>query len=113
MELENSLLRNSVRVIYKEDMTMIKTTKGKIKLKGKLCDILADYSVITKNLIEALVENGATREDAVKDVAKAHRLGSLTEQEFIDENMEHVRKILMDVVSKMSDEKEDGGEADE
>ena len=113
MEQENSLLMNLVRVICKEDMTMIKTKKGRVKLRGTIGEIFADYAVITKSVIKMLVGDGIAREDAVKDVSEAHRIGTLTDEEFIDEQMESVKKAMMDIVAKMSDEKEDGGEADE
>ena len=92
---------------------MIRTRKGKTKVKGKINEILADYAVITRSVIEMLVGCGFTREDAKREVAEAHRMGGLTEQEFIDEQMETVRETMMNIVAKMSDKNEDGGEADE
>ena len=92
---------------------MIKTNKGKTTAKGMVVELMADYTTITKALIGAIEEDGATREEAVGMVAEAHKLGTLTREEFDELNRELAKKILMGIVANLGGDDEDGGEADE
>ena len=92
---------------------MIKANKRRTVAKGSGMELMKDYANITRSLIDAIVESGASREAALKMVAEAHRVGTLTEQEACEEAAEIVRKRLMESANALGKDNEDGGEADE
>lgn len=86
---------------------MIKSKDGKGTIKGRPTTLLADYSSITKGLVEALVQNGVTEEEAREMVRYAHRIGLMTDEEIKKEVVEKTRMFLKDLVDKMNKECEE------
>lgn len=74
---------------------MIKAKKGNIKFNGLSVELMAEYTGITRGLIQALIEKrGCTREEAVEAVAEAHRIGSMTKEEINKELSEKLWNVL-------------------
>ena len=73
---------------------MIKVKDNKVTVKGLAPDLLADYTLITRSLVDALQRTNLTKEDAEKMVAEAHRIGCMTEEELDLELKEKLWKIL-------------------
>lgn len=88
---------------------MIKAKKGKVVCKGCMSDCLTEYMFITRAIIEILEEDGCPRERAVKAVAEAHRVGTLTKQEIDEELKAKVAKNMMDIATRMCGNSEEGG----
>ena len=59
---------------------MLKTKNGKTKMKGFIPDLLADYSMLTKNMM-SMLEKQVGREKAVKILDGAYENGKMTERE--------------------------------
>ena len=99
---------------------MIKSNKRRTMAKGNGKVLLVDYANITRSLIDAFVESGVSREAALKMVAEAHRVGTLTEQEVDNEvkdamktHLMELKARLMEAANALGKDIEDGGEADE
>ena len=67
---------------------MIKTKNGKIKIKGKPCELMADYSIITGILVREFERNGASKEKAIEFVRDAHKCGLMSPIEVLSETLE-------------------------
>lgn len=80
---------------------MIKSKDGKGTMKGRPTTLLADYSSITKCLVEALVRNGVTEEEAREMVRYAHRLGLMTDEDIKKEAAEKTRILLNGLADKI------------
>lgn len=80
---------------------MIKSKDGKGTMKGRPITLLAEYSSITKGLVEALVQNGVTEEEAREMVRHAHRLGLMTDEDIKKEAAEKIGNLLKRVADKI------------
>jgi hypothetical protein len=92
---------------------MIKAKKGKVMCKGVMSDVLAEYTFVTRAIIEILEDDGCPRELAVKAVAEAHRVGTMTKQELDEEIKAKVAETMMRIANAMNGNNEEEGEADE
>ena len=86
---------------------MIKTKDGKGTMKGHPTTLLADYSSITKGLVNALVQNGIPEECTKEMVKNAHRLGLMTDEEVKKEAAEKIGNLLKRVADKIQKEYEE------
>lgn len=79
---------------------MIKVDNGRIEVKGKMADILADLTVAMKNIRESFAED--IGEKASKElVERAYELSLLTDEEVNEETQkskEEVRDLLMSLI---------------
>ena len=67
---------------------MIKVEKGKVEIKGMLLDLMADYTLITRKLIDLIPG------DAEGILKEAVRVGMLSEEEVSKEAEEIVKGWL-------------------
>lgn len=86
---------------------MIKTKNGKVDLKGIGPELLADYSTITKPLIEAIGKFEGSEEFGRQAVEHAYKLGTMSEEEIRKEAKEKVAKLLSELVEKLNEDKEE------
>lgn len=78
---------------------MLKTNKGKTKMRGYVCDLLADYSVLTHKMI-TMLEEQVGREKAVAILDHTYESGKMTKEEVVAK--------VMDILAKgMKEEKVD------
>lgn len=82
---------------------MIKTRNGKVRVKGELCEIMADYSLITGRLVKLFEKEGFSKDTAVEMVQDAHKHGLMTPMEIRKEIIEKIGKVLSEI-SIMSEE---------
>lgn len=61
---------------------MLKTKNGKTKMRGFIPDLLADYSLLTKNMM-SMLEKQVGREKAVAILNSAYENGKMTEEELV------------------------------
>ena len=86
---------------------MIKSKDGILKMKGHPTTLLADYSLIIKGLVDALVQNGISEEGTKEMVKDAHRLGLMTDEEVKKEAAEKIGNLLKRVADKIQKECEE------
>lgn len=91
---------------------MIKAKKGKVMCKGVMIDVLAEYTLVTRAIIEVLEEDGCPRELAVKVVSEAHRVGTMTEQEVAEEVKAKVSETMMRIANAMCGSDEESEDAE-
>ena len=78
---------------------MLKTKNGKTKMKGYVGDLLADYSLITKKMMDML-EAQIGREKAVAILDDAYGFGKMTKEEL-------VARVIETLTKRMEEEKAD------
>lgn len=90
---------------------MIKVKKGKVMCKGVMGDVLTEYASVTRAIIKAL-EDDMPREDAARAVAEAHRIGTLTKEEAVEEAKAKVAEMMMKIANAMNGNNEEEGEGE-
>ena len=76
---------------------MIKTKNGKTKIKGELCEIMADYSQITGRLVKLFEREGFSKDTAIEMVQDAHKHGLMPPIEIQKEIIEKIGKVLSEI----------------
>ena len=86
---------------------MIKTNRGNTKMKGAVTELLADYAVITRNMVKMLMENGIDREKALEMVTDVHCNGKLTEEELKEKFNKEIQNTLFKLLDKLGEKAEE------
>ena len=86
---------------------MIKIKGVNIKMKGAVTELLAEYAVITRNMVKMLMENGIDREKALEMVTDAHSNGKLTEEELREKFDKIIQKALSELIDKLGEKAEE------
>lgn len=86
---------------------MINAKKERVKMKGTISTLCAEYSGITQSMVEMLCQNGFDREKAVDKVREACRRGLMTHEELEAEAKRKMSEIFMDIVEYLNEESED------
>ena len=89
---------------------MIKCNESKVKFKGSEPQLCTELAIVTKNLVDAMVEKGRPREEAVALVEKSMKVGLMTEEERHAEAQQRLGKLLMHLGGAMVDDSEEEGE---
>lgn len=82
---------------------MIKAKNDNVKLKGNAPELLTEYTLITKSLIDAIMNSEGDENFAREVVAEAYRHGTMPEEEVKKEIEKKVAMILSDIVSKLNE----------
>lgn len=69
---------------------MIKSNMGEVEISGTTTIILAEFSALTKSMVESLTENYG-KDEAKEMVQEAYKRGLMSEKE--------LRKELLDILS--------------
>lgn len=97
---------------------MIKTRMGETELNGSYPEIMADYSVITKSMLDFLENRmDMTEEEAKEKLIDTFEMG-ISNKETIDKDMEEPNEPALDVLAdllakvivKLEKEGTEGGE---
>ena len=88
---------------------MIKTKKGKLKIKGSDVEIAADISVIVHGLVYRLLPESMTQEEAKDFIMFAVERGFKTKEELEAETKEHIGEILGEVSNVLKGQGEENG----
>ena len=72
---------------------MIKSNMGKVEISGTTTIILADFSVLTKGMVESLAENYG-KDEAKEMVEQSYKRGLMSEKEIRKESLD----ILSDII---------------
>lgn len=72
---------------------MIKSNMGEVEINGTTTIILADFSVLTKGIVESLTENYG-KDDAKEMVEESYKRGLMSENEIRKETLDILSDIL-------------------
>lgn len=87
---------------------MIKSSNGEVIIKGEVTAVATDFTVLTKEMIEAFKKSGMEKEDAEDLLRKAFELAFKSEKEIRDEASKIMKDFLRDLLSSLDDEEEEG-----
>lgn len=71
---------------------MIKSNMGEVEISGTTTIIMAEFSALTKGMVESLTENYG-KDEAKEMVEEAYKRGLMSEKE--------IRKELTDIISEI------------
>lgn len=87
---------------------MIKCDKGVGKIRGTVGQVLAEYGAMTSAIKRALVENGATRAEAEKEILQYAELGLKDEKELKEIAAKKIaREIMQAIMGEDEDDERD------
>ena len=72
---------------------MIKSNMGEVEISGTTTIILADFSVLTKGMVESLAENYG-KEEAKEMVERSYKRGLMSEKEIRKESLDILSDVL-------------------
>ena len=72
---------------------MIKSNMGEVEISGTTTIILAEFSSITKGMVESLTENYG-KEEAKEMVERSYKRGLMSEKEIRKESLDILSDIL-------------------
>ena len=72
---------------------MIKSNMGKVEISGTTTIILAEFSSITKGMVESLTENYG-KDEAKEMVERSYKRGLMSEKEIRKESLDILSDIL-------------------
>ena len=72
-----------------------------------MTELLADYAVITRNMVKMLMENGIDREKALEMVTDVHCNGKLTEEELKEKFNKEIQNTLFKLLDKLGEKVEE------
>ena len=72
---------------------MIKSNMGEVEINGTTTIILADFSVLTKGMVESLTENYG-KDEAKEMVEQSYKRGLMSEKEIRKESLDIISDIL-------------------
>lgn len=82
---------------------MIKSNMGEVEISGTTTIILAEFSALTKGMVESLTENYG-KDEAKEMVEESYRRGLMSEKELRKESLD----ILSDILESLKNQiKED------
>ena len=82
---------------------MIKCRAGKVKLIGSIPDLAAEYSSLTKGMVELFVSNKVPMDEAVELIKFAHGLGIKSDKE-LAEAIKSMESIVNDLKAELAEE---------
>lgn len=82
---------------------MIKSHMGEVKVEGRRAEVLADFTVTTQTIMEALVENGSEEEEAKRQIMNAVDAGIRRASSDYEESPveKKVRELIEEIVKSM------------
>lgn len=72
---------------------MIKSNMGEVEISGTTTIILAEFSVLTKGMVESLTENYG-KDEAKEMVEQSYKRGLMSEKEIRKESLDILSDIL-------------------
>ena len=72
---------------------MIKSNMGEVEISGKTTIILAEFSALTKGMVESLTENYG-KDEAKEMVEQSYKRGLMSEKEIRKESLDILSDIL-------------------
>lgn len=72
---------------------MIKSNMGEVEISGTTTIILADFSALTKGMVESLTENYG-KDEAKEMVEESYKRGLMSEKEIRKESLDILSDIL-------------------
>lgn len=72
---------------------MIKSNMGEVEISGTTTIILAEFSTLTKGMVESLTENYG-KDEAKEIVERSYKRGLMSEKEFRKESLDILSDIL-------------------
>lgn len=72
---------------------MIKSNMGEVEISGTTTIILAEFSVLTKGMVESLTENYG-KDEAKEMVEESYKRGLMSEKEIRKESLDILSDIL-------------------
>ena len=72
---------------------MIKSNMGEVEISGTTTIILADFSALTKGMVESLTENYG-KDEAKEMVERSYKRGLMSEKELRKESVDILSDIL-------------------
>lgn len=82
---------------------MIKSHMGETKVEGRRAEVLADFTVTTQAIMEALVENGSEEEEVKRQIMNAVDVGIRRASSDYEESPveKKVRELIEEIVKSM------------
>lgn len=67
---------------------MIKTNMGKTNIKCHgVAELMSDFCIITKSVVDTLMDNSYSQEEAWEEIERAIKMSKMTEEEIEKETM--------------------------
>lgn len=86
---------------------MIKSENGRVCIKGRGIDILAEFTAIANGLIETMEEN-MPREKAIQEIEDCIEMAKMSREELHREALNSLKKIMSKIESlEQEDDEED------
>lgn len=82
---------------------MIKSDMGTVEINGTTATIMADFSVLTKRMIESLAENYG-KDEAKEMVERAYKRGLMSEKEIKKESRDALLEILESIKNHIEED---------
>ena len=82
---------------------MIKSNMGEVEIRGTTTIIMAEFSALTKGMVESLTENYG-KDEAKEMVERAYERGLMSEKEIKKESRDAILEILESIKNHIEDE---------
>lgn len=82
---------------------MIKSNMGEVEINGTTTIILAEFSALTKGMVESLTENYG-KDDAKEMVERSYKRGLMSENELRKESVEILSEIFESLKNHIKEE---------
>lgn len=82
---------------------MIKSNMGEVEISGTTTIIMAEFSALTKGMVESLTENYG-KDEAKEMVERAYERGLMSEKEIKKESRDAILEILESIKNHIEDE---------
>lgn len=82
---------------------MIKSDMGTVEISGVTPIIMAEFSALTKGMVESLTENHG-KDEAKEMVERAYKRGLMSEKEIKKESRDALLEILESIKNHIEDE---------
>lgn len=82
---------------------MIKSNMGEVEISGTTTIILAEFSALTKGMVESLTENYG-KDEAKEMVEESYKRGLMSEKEIRKESLDILSEILESLKNRIKED---------
>ena len=82
---------------------MIKTENGKLRIKGDICEIKADLSLIIHELYHNVLTQHMSQEEAKEEIMESVELGFLNHTEAAEATLDELMELLKDIAESLKE----------
>lgn len=78
---------------------MIKTEKGTVEISGNICEVFADYGVITQGLCKMLQDHEDMEHEKAEETIRKYIDIAFLSEEDLDKELEEIKQKMQRIVS--------------